>query len=174
MEHADISPDEVDVVRVERSVEVDAPIAAVWRSLSRPDELGRWLGVEVDVEGDEVDGEVDDDADPALAPGRAARLLEPDGSARHLLVTDVEEGRRLAWHWWRTDGELSAVEITIETTGETSVVRVVETLALASSALAGGGRAHLDLAAGIDQEWGVRLGALGTRLGAKLGLAVPR
>ena len=81
------------------------------------------------------DGHDDRDDDPAVAaPGgrgsssRTARL-------RHLLVTDVEEGRRLAWHWWRNDGELSAVEITVESIVDgTTVVRVVETLAVASSA----------------------------------------
>jgi len=164
MEHADISRDEVEVVRVERSVVVDAPIAEVWRALTRPDELGRWLGVEVDA-----------GVETTLMEGLAARLREADGSVRHLLVTEVDEGRRLAWHWWRSDGELSAVEITIEPTiGESNVVRVVETLASTPSALAGGGRAQLELAAGIDHEWGVRLGGLATRLGDKLGVAVPR
>ncbi len=103
--------------------------------------------------------------------GVAARAVDPDGSVRHLLVSELDEGVRLAWHWWRDDGELSAVEITlqpVEGDGST-VVRVVETLAVAAAGA--GGRAAVELVAGMDDCWGSALPALGARLARKLGVA---
>ncbi len=158
--------DDVEVVQVERSVQLDAPVEDVWRSLSHLRELGDWLGL--DIEGD---------PDRPLEPGHAARAVEPDGSVRHLLVSVVDDHQRVAWHWWRDDGELSAVQITVEpasagSPGSGSVVRVTETLALAGAGA--GGRVALARVGRLDDEWAGALGALGDHLARKLGVCRPR
>ncbi len=109
--------------------------------------------------------------------GTAARLVEPDGTVIHLLVTDLQAPGRLQWHWWRDDGELSAVEIAIEPVegSERSQVRVVETLALVATGSTGstgsGGLARLQVRAQLEADWEVRLSTLSTasRLASKLG-----
>jgi uncharacterized protein YndB with AHSA1/START domain len=156
---------DIEVMRVERTVQLDAPASEVWRHVSRLDELAGWLGLELDGAHEEVDG-----ADARVRVGVAARAVDADGSVRHLLVSEVDEGTRLAWHWWRDDGELSAVEVTLEPLdGEGStIVRVVETLAV--TAAGAGGRPALELAAGIDDRWASVLPTLGARLARKLGV----
>ena len=156
--------DEIEVVRVDRAVVVDAPASELWRCLTRLDELGSWLGLELDGDG------------PTLQVGSAARAVEPDGSVRHLLVSELDEGARVAWHWWRDGGELSAVEISVEPVeGEgTTVVRVVETLARAAAGAGGRGAVHPtigEVVAGIDGGWASVLPALSARLASKLGVA---
>ena len=129
-------------VTVERSIDLDAPAEEVWQTLADPDELVGWLG---------VDGQVE------LEPGGVGHVVDPDGTVRQVLVTTVEPGRRLAWHWWPDDGELSSVEITTEPTDPGTRVRVVETLIpdpapwrAQACALATGGR------------WSRSLGSLGS------------
>ncbi len=157
--------DDIEVMRVARTVQVDAPASEVWGHLSRLDDLAGWLGLELAG----ADGADRDDA--VVRAGVAARAVDADGSVRHLLVSDVEEGTRLTWHWWRDDGELSAVEITLQPVdGERATqVRVVETLAVAPAGA--GGRAALALVGGIDDRWASVLPTLGARLARKLGVA---
>jgi len=151
---------EFEIARVERSIHVDAPVDDVWPSVAEPDELSVWLGGEVEL-------------DRPIGPGAAGELREPDGSVRHLLVTDHEPGRRLAWHWWRDGEELSSVEITVRPDGEGTEVRVVEVVALAA-ATAGGGRAFssasgpLDGISAMERSWASALPALASRLSRKL------
>ena len=85
---------------------------------------------------------------------------------RHLLVTTVDEPRRLAWHWWHDGGELSAVEITVVPVGDATEVRVVETVAVARAS--GGARASVDLVDAIDVRWASTLPALAARLAGRL------
>ncbi len=104
-----IQPDEI-----EREVELSAPVDVVWAVLTDPDELAEWLGGEVDLE---------------LEPGSVGRVTEPDGTVRQVLVTDVEPGRRLGWHWWSDDDELSSVELVLEPLdGDRTRIRVTETI----------------------------------------------
>jgi uncharacterized protein YndB with AHSA1/START domain len=101
---------------VERHVTLPTDIEGAWDLLTRPEELGAWLGDEVVL-------------DPI--PGARGTVLERDGTRRHLVVHDVEAGRRIAWRWW-TDGsqpDVSQVEITLLPTDEGTLVRVVEQLA---------------------------------------------
>ena len=151
---------------MERTARVDAPASEVWRCVSRLADLAEWLGLELDG----ADGNGDGD-DVEVRAGVAARTVDADGAVRHLLVSEVDEGTRLRWHWWREDGELSAVEITLEPVDAegSTMVRVVETLAVAAAGA--GGRAALDLVAGIDDRWASALPALGPRLARKLGVA---
>jgi hypothetical protein len=60
-----------------------------------------------------------------MRPGGCGHVID-DGVRREVLVTAVEPGRRLAWHWWADGGELSSVEITLLPAGRGTRVRVVE------------------------------------------------
>ena len=104
--------------------------------------MGEWLGAEVALD---------------LAPGAAGRVVEPDGTTRQVLVTTVEPGVRIAWHWWEDGGELSTVEITTAPVEGGTRVHVVETVALTSRACADR-RWSATLAAGVGR--GVRPGVL--------------
>jgi uncharacterized protein YndB with AHSA1/START domain len=115
---------------VERHVTLPADLDEAWELLTRPEELGAWLGDEVVL-------------DPT--PGAAGTVLERDGTRRHLVVDHVEAGHRLAWRWWTVDGDARAndgdaedradradesrVEITLVPTDGGTLVRVVEELA---------------------------------------------
>jgi uncharacterized protein YndB with AHSA1/START domain len=108
---------------VEQSTEIDADVDEVWEVLTDPDALGRWLGREVDLD---------------LQPGAAGRVVDPDGTVRQVLVTDVEEAARVAWHWWEDDGPLTSVEITLTPTPSGTRVDVQEIYAVAPRAVIGG------------------------------------
>jgi uncharacterized protein YndB with AHSA1/START domain len=107
---------------VERQVVLPADLDEAWDLLTRPEELGAWLGDEVVL-------------DPT--PGANGTVLERDGTRRHLVVDDVEVGRRIAWRWWTEDPQRdgdrpardeSQVEITLVPTEGGTLVRVVEEL----------------------------------------------
>ena len=100
---------------IERHVTLPTDLEAAWDLLTRPEDLGAWLGAEVVL-------------DPT--PGAVGRVVEHDGSVRRLVVDSVEPGRRLAWHWWGDDGpeEGSRVEITLAPAEGGTAVRVVEAL----------------------------------------------
>jgi uncharacterized protein YndB with AHSA1/START domain len=151
-------PGEIETAQVIRSVRIDAPAEAVWRSLADPGELAIWLQADVQLDG-------------ALVPGVAGRVTDPDGAIRHMLITDVDAGRRVAWHWWEDGGELSSVEITATPDGETTEVRVVETVALAA-VTSGGSRASAmsGVSDRFDRRWNTALPTLVDRFAAKLGV----
>jgi uncharacterized protein YndB with AHSA1/START domain len=146
-----------EIARVERSVRIDAPLDEVWSTIVDPAELAEWLGAEVAL-------------DRPMAPGAVGEVVESDGSIRHLLVTDHEPGRRLAWHWWGDGGELSSVELTVRPDGDATRVEVVEVVALAT--VTAGTAPAFSLAAdslsALDRTWAVALPALAGRLGRKL------
>lgn len=102
-----------DSPTVRQEIDLDADAADVWRLISDPDELAAWLGGSVDV---------------VMRPGEVGSIVDDDGTRYDVLVTDVEDGRRVAWHWWAAHGELSSVEITLEPAGDATRLRVVERL----------------------------------------------
>jgi uncharacterized protein YndB with AHSA1/START domain len=112
---------------VERHVILPTDTSEAWDLLTRPDHLDAWLGEDVVL-------------DPT--PGAAGQLLDPDGTHRELVVDEVDEGRRLTWHWW-SDGDdaSSRVEITLLPTDGGTLVRVVETLLPRAEARASAGEA---------------------------------
>jgi uncharacterized protein YndB with AHSA1/START domain len=123
--------------QVVRSVDIDATVDDVWHALTDPAELAGWLDAEVSLD---------------LEPGAVGRVVEPDGTVRQVLVTDVEPGHRLAWHWWEDGGELSTVEITALPLDDGTRVRVVETPAGAGGSI----RAQASVASGArspEQRW---------------------
>jgi uncharacterized protein YndB with AHSA1/START domain len=105
-----------EIVEVTRTAELDAPIGEVWHALTDSGELSRWLA---------------DDVELDVRPGGVGRIRLPDGD-KSVLVTAVEEERRLSLLWWGEDGETSSVEMTLapqpaNTRGSTvTLFRVVE------------------------------------------------
>jgi uncharacterized protein YndB with AHSA1/START domain len=99
---------------IERHVTLPADLDEVWELLTRPEDLGAWLGHDVVL-------------DPT--PGAAGRVIERDGTERRLVVEEADAGSRLSWRWW-TDDEgpdaASRVEITLSPTHDGTLVRVVE------------------------------------------------
>jgi uncharacterized protein YndB with AHSA1/START domain len=135
---------------VEQSAELDADVEEVWEVLTDPDALGRWLGREVDLE---------------LQPGAAGRVVDPDGTVRQVLVTDVEEATRVAWHWWEDGGALTSVEITLTPIPSGTRVDVHEIYASASRLGSASAPLHLTgvEAASFSRapaRWSIRLAAL--------------
>lgn len=130
---------------VEQSTEIDADVDEVWEVLTDPDALGRWLGSEVDLD---------------LRPGAAGRVVDPDGTVRQVLVTDLEEATRVAWHWWADDGPITSVEITLTPIPSGTRVDVHEIYAAVPRPVLDGGRpvrrgsavAPLTVT-GIDAPW---------------------
>ena len=101
---------------IERQVTLPAELEQAWELVTRPEDLAAWLGAEVHL-------------DPTA--GATGAVVDHDGTARQLVVEEVEAGRRLAWRWWRDDApdEPSRVEITLVPTDGGTTVRVVEELA---------------------------------------------
>lgn len=104
-----------DDVLVERELLIDADLDDVWDHVVRTS-TEQWLGT---------------DPDFTFAVGATTTIAEPDGT-RSLLVTGVDRddrGGRITWHWCDDEGELSSVEVTVTTSDDGTVVKVVEALA---------------------------------------------
>ncbi len=109
---------------VEREARLPSPPEAVWEAVTDPEQLGRWLGGELDL---------------AVRPGARGSFRSPDRMARRVLVFAVDEGHELSFRWWpETDaGAASTVTITVDDGGNgESIVRVRETRADAMLAIA--------------------------------------
>jgi len=130
--------------QVEREVELSAPVDVVWAVLTDPDELALWMGGDVDLD---------------LEPGSVGRVTEPDGTVRQVLVTDVEPGRRLGWHWWSDDDELSSVELVLEPLdGDRTRIRVTETITADAEPIVVDGFSPLLGGGAIGQGFGGAIG----------------
>jgi uncharacterized protein YndB with AHSA1/START domain len=97
--------------RVERSIDLEAGADEVWQAITEPDQLEGWLGERVEID---------------MQPGGCGHVVDDDGVHREVLVTAVEPGQRLAWHWWADGGELSSVEITLVPLTSGTRVEVIE------------------------------------------------
>jgi uncharacterized protein YndB with AHSA1/START domain len=113
--------------QVTRSVDLDAAPAEVWDALTEEALLGEWLADEVELEAE---------------PGGEIVCRYADGKERRGEVELVEEAERLAWSWWREDGEgPSRVELVLDAVADTRTrLTVIETapLRVASPLLAAG------------------------------------
>ncbi len=101
---------------IERHVTLPTDLEQAWELVTRADDLAAWLGAEVRLE-------------PTV--GTTGAVVDHDGTARRLVVEEVDAGHRLAWRWWRDDApdEPSRVEVTLVPTDGGTTVRVVEELA---------------------------------------------
>ena len=108
---------------VTESVVVDAELEDLWRTLTDGEELGRWLGAEVDL---------------TVVPGARGVVVDDDGTRRVVEVDEVVAGRSLRWRWrpagedpgWTPeghDGGWSIVEIAVAPVADGFEVRVSET-----------------------------------------------
>jgi uncharacterized protein YndB with AHSA1/START domain len=98
--------------QVRREIELDAPLADVWRALTDTNLLGAWLGDEVEL-------------DPAA--GGAVSVLTEAGERREGSVVSVEEASRLVFTWTGEDGTPSRVTFEVEEAGRMTRLRVTET-----------------------------------------------
>jgi uncharacterized protein YndB with AHSA1/START domain len=106
-------------VDVERSVELPVGADDLWRALADATLLADWLGAAVDIR--TADGEVQ--------PGSSGRVVDDDGTVRDVLVTAVEPGRSITWHWWNERDGVSTVHLEVAAlTDGSSRLRVVESL----------------------------------------------
>ena len=125
MSEAKSSTPNGDTDRIERSIDIRAPLARVWRALSNAEEFGAWFGVAL--------------AGQTFVAGRSVQGRITHPGYEHLVfnaqVERVEPGRRLAfrWHPYAIDpavdysGEATTlVEFEIEATPEGTRLRVVE------------------------------------------------
>jgi hypothetical protein len=95
-----------DVLEVVEEIALEGEPDDVWAAVA----AGEWLG---------------DDVELDVRVGGAGHVTD-EGETRQVLVTDVEPGRRIAWHWWSEGGDLSSVEVTVVPDGAGTIVRVVE------------------------------------------------
>src|ERR1700712_1836175 len=104
---------------VTRSVDLDAKPADVWDALTEEALLREWLADEVEL---------------SPEPGGEIVCRYADGEERRGEVELVEEAERLAWSWWREDGEgPSRVELVLDAVADGTRLTVIETAPLRAS-----------------------------------------
>jgi uncharacterized protein YndB with AHSA1/START domain len=145
---------------VERHVELDATPEEVWAALGAAD---TWLA---------------DEGDLVLETGAECDLTE-DGRTRRAVVEEVDDGRRVVFRWWSTDGDgddASRVEITLTSVGRPTLLVVRETRLVASgpagersTRASAAGTTSASSAGRLGRRWELRLTCLAFL--AVLGLA---
>ena len=98
--------------RVERSVHLPVPPAAVWQALTDGDRLAAWFGGTVEL-------------DPRF--GGRVRVATDDGQVQRGTVEAAEEPNRLAFRLWDADGTGSRVEFEVTEVPDGSELTVTET-----------------------------------------------
>ena len=108
---------------VRRTAELDCDAATLWHLVSAAEGLDTWLGEDVHLD---------------LRVGGAGRLVDDDGVARDVRVTELIDGQRLAFTWWPDgdDGVTSDVVFTVEETDTGSRLLITETAAYERRVLA--------------------------------------
>ena len=88
---------------VRRTVELDCDAATLWRLISDAAGLGTWLGEDVHLD---------------LRVGGTGRLVDDEGVARHVRVTELTAGERLAFTWWPDGDERHGVRRRLHRRGD--------------------------------------------------------
>lgn len=103
--------------QIEKDILIDAPVDVVWRVITEPDQIVRWLSEAADID---------------LRPGGHGRLVFESGDSYQLQIEAVEPPTRFAFRWVqpqglvvRADNSL-VVEFTLEPVGDRTRLRVVE------------------------------------------------
>jgi uncharacterized protein YndB with AHSA1/START domain len=106
-------------LRIEREVEIEAPVHLVWQTITQPDQISRWFADRVELE---------------LKPGGTGYLAFGEDQGTAIVVEAVDEPSRFAFWWNRpqdddpTPENSVLVEFTLTATGpERTHLRVVET-----------------------------------------------
>jgi len=103
--------------QIEREVVIDAPVEAVWRTITEPDQIKQWFADRVELE---------------LEPGGRG-LMGFEERAHPLVVEAVEPPTRFSFRWNHPAGQEPAagnstlVEFTLVGEGARTRLRVVET-----------------------------------------------
>jgi uncharacterized protein YndB with AHSA1/START domain len=102
--------------RIERTVELAHPPAAVWAAITTAEGLGAWFGDEATID---------------LRPGGSARMSWTDGSTAEMRVERVEEPTVFGYTWHiyglpADDPRRTYVEFTLEPAGPGTRLTVVE------------------------------------------------
>lgn len=129
---------------VTRSVDLDAKPTEVWDALTEETLLAEWLADEVEIEAE---------------PGGEIVCRYADGEERRGEVELVEEAERLAWSWWREDGEgPSRVELVLDAVADGTRLTVIESPLVETGAFGASG--PLLRAAPLAATWGPPLARL--------------
>jgi uncharacterized protein YndB with AHSA1/START domain len=102
----------MDELVVERSIDLDAGAAELWRMVSDADELAGWFAPEVDL---------------VVEPGAQGRIVDDDGVARTAQVDTVESGRRVVFRWWPEEGDDGASVVSLTVVDRPGGARLVVT-----------------------------------------------
>lgn len=99
------------IEEVERTALLDTDPDSAWEAISDPDLLDDWLAEEVEMEPVE---------------GSPARFVV-DGTERHGVVREVEEGRRISFTWREPEEPATLVELTLTPLGDQGPVHLTVT-----------------------------------------------
>jgi len=112
--------------RIERRLELRAPVSRVWRAVARPEEFGAWFGLRFE--------------ESAFVPGALmhATITDPPeyaGTPFTITIVEVVPERRLSFRWHpheidpgadRRDEPTTLIEFTLEPRGEETLLTVTE------------------------------------------------
>ena len=133
---------------VERSVDLDVSLDALWHAITDERELATWFAPEAALD---------------VRPGGQGRFVDDDGVARRAVVEELDPGRRLVLRWWpEGDGPAGASVVTLVVTPRPGGARLQITEQLAASARSDFGA----LAEASRTAWMWRLDLLALRVAA--------
>jgi uncharacterized protein YndB with AHSA1/START domain len=96
---------------VRREVVLPVDLDAAWANLADAEGLEGWLA---------------DDIDLDVRPGAEGTARWSDGTERHVVVDEIEVGRRLALCWWAEGEDATLVELTLDEHDDGTRLVVVE------------------------------------------------
>jgi uncharacterized protein YndB with AHSA1/START domain len=96
---------------VRREVVLPVDLDAAWANLAEAEGLEGWLADEIDLD---------------VRPGAEGTARWSDGTERHVVVDEIEVGRRLALYWWAEGEDATLVELTLDEHDDGTRLVVVE------------------------------------------------
>lgn len=96
--------------RIEREIELNAPVEEVWKALTDPEQLKRWFPLEARVTPPQGTGGKDGSSFLSWGPGC-------EGEAK---IVAWEPNKRFAWQ-----EETALIEFTLEARGEKTILRLL-------------------------------------------------
>lgn len=103
---------------IERDILIQAPVDAVWRIVTEPDQIAQWFS---------------DKAEVDLRPGGSGSLtFEQHGVIAPFVVEAVEPPHRFAWRWSHPEGSVpregnsTLVEFLLRAEGDGTRLRIIE------------------------------------------------
>jgi uncharacterized protein YndB with AHSA1/START domain len=139
---------------VQRSLDVDATPAELWRMIADPVELATWFATDIEL---------------VMAPGGRGRLTDDDGAVRHAVIDGLEPERQLVLRWWRDDDgpeTASVVTMAVSPRGDGARLVVTERLLSRPSAPAATRAGLRATASAATSAWQWRLDLLVLRVAA--------